>query len=86
MNSRRTSILAAQEQLDGRCKRTGAGKIREQLQNLAGTASQVQLLQTETQSLRIEMESLRKRNMYLSVSVLVVFLLAISEFALRFGK
>ena len=85
MNSRFTSILAAQEQLDGRCSTLEQENTRMKL-DMAGAASQIQLLQAETQALRKESESLQKRNLYLSVGLLVVFLLAISEFALRFVR
>jgi hypothetical protein len=85
MNNRFASLLAAQEQLDGRCNILEQENTRMKLE-IAGAASQIQLLQSETQALRKESESLRKWNLYLSVGVLVVFLLAISEFALRFVK
>jgi hypothetical protein len=85
MNSRFTPILEAQQQLDARCNILEQENTRMKLE-IAGAASQIQLLQTETQALRMESESLQKRNLYLSVGVLVVFLLAISEFALKFVK
>ncbi|HLJ23188.1 MAG TPA: hypothetical protein VKT71_03710 [Candidatus Acidoferrales bacterium] len=85
MNNRFASILAVQEQLDGRCSVLEQENTRMKLE-MAGAASQIQLLQAETLALRKETETLQKRNLYLSVGVLVVFLLAISEFAMRFVK
>jgi len=85
LNSRLAAILAAQEQLEGRCSILEQENTRMKLE-IAGAASQIQLLQAETDALRRESESLRKWNLYLSVGVLVVFLLAVSEFALRFVK
>ena len=85
MNNRFTSVLAVQEQLDGRCSILEQENTRMKLE-IAGAASQIQLLQAETLALRKESESLQRRSLYLSVGVLVVFLLAVSEFALRFVK
>jgi hypothetical protein len=85
LNGRFTSMLASQQQLDQRCGTLELENTRMKLE-LAGTASQVELLKSETIALRIEIESLQRRNVYLTVGVVVVFVLAASEFALRFAK
>jgi hypothetical protein len=85
MNSRFSSILAVHKELQERCSALELENTRVKGE-LAVATSQIQLLQTETQALRRESESLRKWNLYLSVGVLIVFLLAISELALRFAK
>ena len=85
MNSRFSSMLAVHKELEDRCSALELENTRIKGE-LAVAASQIQLLQTETQALRMETESLRKRNLFLGVSVAVIFLLAISELALRFVK
>jgi hypothetical protein len=80
-----TSLLAEQQQLSERCSLLEQENTRMKYE-LAGATEQVQLLKTETQTLRTEMDSLRQRNFYLSLGVLAAILMAVSEFALRLVK
>ncbi len=74
------SILTAQQELDDRCNALEQENTRIKFE-LADITSEAQALKQETQALRVEVESLRKRNLYLSVGVLAVVLVMISELA-----
>jgi len=85
MTARFASLLAEQQQLAERCSLLEQENTRMKYE-LAGATEQVQLLKTETQALRGEMNSLRQRSFYLSLGVLAAILVAVSEFALRLVK
>ena len=85
MTARFASLLAEQQQLGERCSLLEQENTRMKYE-LAGATEQVQLLKTETQSLRAEMNSLRQRNFYLSLGVLAAILVAVSEFVSRLVK
>lgn len=85
MYSRFLPILETQRQLDGRCSILEDENAKMKVE-LAGMTSQVQLLKAETLALRVEMESLQRRNLYLSVGVLAAFLVALAELAFRLVK
>ena len=85
VNGRFISILATQQQLDDRCNILEHENRKIKVE-LAGMTSQVQLLKAETLALRVEMDSLQKRNLYLGVGVLAAFLVALAELAFRLVK
>jgi hypothetical protein len=85
VNSRFVSILEDQQRLNARCDALELenAKMRG---DLAGAADQIQLLKADAQALRTELESLRKRNLYVSIGALAAFLLALAALTVRFVK
>ncbi|HEX4641857.1 MAG TPA: hypothetical protein VH161_00270 [Candidatus Acidoferrales bacterium] len=85
VSSRFVSVLEDQQRLSARCDALEVenAKIRG---DLAGAADQVQLLKADTQALRTELDSLRTRNLYLSIGALAAFLLALAALTVRFIK
>jgi hypothetical protein len=83
--ARALAMAEAYQQVDDRCALLEQENIKMKFE-LAGAASQLQSITAEVQALRTEVAAMRKRNLYLSLGVLAVFLLAISELALRLVK
>jgi hypothetical protein len=77
------SLLTEGEQLTARCEMLEQAneKLRSEV---AGLTVQTKLLSDELRNLKIEMESLKKRNAYLAWGLLIVFLVACSALAWKF--
>ena len=78
------SLLTEREQLTARCEMLE--QANEKLQSeVAGLTARTRLLSDELRNLKIELESLRKRNAYLAWGLLIVFLVASSALAWKFS-
>jgi len=85
VNSRFVSILEDQQRLSARCDALELENAKTR-GDLAGAADQIQLLKADAQALRTELESLRKRNLYVGIGALAAFLLALAALTVRFVK
>jgi hypothetical protein len=85
VNSRFVSMVEDQQRLSARCDALELDNVKIK-GDLASAADQLQLLKADTQALRMELEALRMRNLYLSIGALAAFLLALAALAVRFVK
>jgi hypothetical protein len=85
VNSRFVSLLEDQQRLSARCDALEQENTKMR-GDLAGTTDQIRLLKVDAQALRTELESLQKRNLYLTAGVLAAFLLALATLTVPFIK
>ena len=79
------SILESHQELDERFRILEQENIKIK-NDLADAAIQLQGLKTETLGLKAEIDSLRQRNLYLTLGVLAVFIVEIAALSWKFVK
>ena len=85
VDGRFASILESHEELDERFRLLEQENIKIK-NDLADAAIQLQGLKTETLGLKAEIDSLRQRNLYLTLGVLAVFIVEIAALSWKFVK
>jgi uncharacterized protein YdcH (DUF465 family) len=85
VDGRFVSILESHQELDERFRILEQENIKIK-NDLADAAIQLQGLKTETLGLKAEIDSLRQRNLYLTLGVLAVFIVEIAALSWKFVK